>query len=385
MQFYRDTWVEVNLDHIKENYVNIQDHLQGGTKVMAIVKANGYGHGAHQVAKHVVESGVDYLGVALLDEAIALRSYGIEVPILVLGWVAPEYASKAARYGITLTVFQNEWLQALEETSQPLTLHLKFDTGMNRLGINDENEAKLIINTIKQNPSLKLEGAFSHFATADELDSELVNQQMIRFSNYLSLMKKEGITPEIVHFGNSAGAIRFPEYEQQYVRVGISLYGLSPSEEMKEVLPFSLKQAFSLHSRLTHVKQIGPGDTVSYGATYEASEKEWIGTVPIGYADGWPRRYAEKGHVLVDGHYCKIVGRICMDQLLIRLPYKVDVGTKATLVGEQKGHEITVDDIAMQNDTINYEIPCLISSRVPRIYKKNNVIIETMNQILNNS
>ncbi|WP_349409228.1 alanine racemase [Pseudalkalibacillus sp. SCS-8] len=385
MQYFRDTWVEVDLDHIVDNYLQIQNHLTGGTKVMAIVKADGYGHGAYQVAKELVDNGVDYLGVALLDEAIALRRNGIEVPILVLGWVSPEYASIAVRYGITLTVFQKEWLQALGNLEQPLAIHIKFDTGMGRLGINDPNEAKLIINHIKQNESLKLEGAFSHFATADELDSELVTKQMNRFSHYLALLEEEGIKPDVIHFGNSAGAIRFPDYDQHYVRVGISMYGLAPSEEMKQVLPFPLKQAFSLHSKLSHVKQIQPGDTVSYGATYRTTEKEWIGTVPIGYADGWIRRYAEKGSVLVDGRFAKIVGRICMDQLLIKLPYQVDIGTKVTLLGRQDNQEITIDEVAMQNDTINYEIPCLISSRVPRIYKKNDAIIETMNQILNKS
>ncbi|MCF6139354.1 alanine racemase [Pseudalkalibacillus berkeleyi] len=384
MHYFRDTWIEVNLDDISENYLKIQHHQRDGTKVMAIVKADGYGHGAYQVANHLIESGVDYLGVALLDEAIALRQSGIEVPILVLGWVAPEHAPIASKNGISLTIFQNEWLQQVALQENPLNLHVKFDTGMGRLGINDENEAKLIINKIKENPSLKLEGAFSHFATADELDSELVQLQKNRFSNYLSLINAEGLSVEMVHFGNSAGAIRFPDDEQHYVRVGISLYGLSPSEEMKSVIPFSLKQAFSLHSKLTHVKQISPGDTISYGATYQADETEWVGTVPIGYADGWIRRYAEKGHILVQGHRCKIVGRICMDQLIVKLPFQVDVGTQVTLVGKQADDEITIDEIAQQNDTINYEVPCLISSRVPRVYKKNNQIIETVNQILNN-
>ncbi len=385
MQFYRPTWAEINLDHIIENYLHIQNHLQGGTKVMAIVKANGYGHGAVQVATSLIDNGVDHLGVALLDEAIALRRAGIEAPIHVLGWTDPEYASIAAQYNVSLTVFQSEWLQSLGGMEDELKLHIKFDTGMGRLGINDENEARIIINQIKQNQSLKLEGVFSHFATADELDSELVDRQMDRFSEYLSLLEGEGGSPGLIHFGNSAGAIRFPKYRQHYVRVGISLYGLSPSEEIKSILSFPLKQAFTLHSRLTHVKKIRPGDTLSYGATYRAEKEEWVGTVPIGYADGWFRRYAEKGSVLVNGQPAKIVGRICMDQLMVKLPYKVAVGTEVILLGHQGSEAITIDDVANQNGTINYEIPCAISSRVPRIYKKNNKIIETMNQTLNNS
>ncbi|WP_261134152.1 alanine racemase [Bacillus sp. Marseille-Q3570] len=385
MQFYRPTWAEINLDHIIDNYLHIQNHLKGGTKVMAIVKADGYGHGAVQVARNLVENGVDHIGVALLDEAIALREAGIEIPIHVLGWVDPEYASIAARYDVSVTVFQSEWVGKLGDFNHQLKVHIKFDTGMGRLGINDENEAKLIINKIQQNPSLKLEGVFSHFATADELDSELVHRQIDRFSRYLSLMEDEDVRPEVIHFGNSAGAIRFPEYKQHYVRVGISLYGLSPSEEIKSVLPFPLKQAFSLYSKLTHVKRIKPGDTLSYGATYRAEKEEWIGTVPIGYADGWFRRYAEKGSVLINGQKAKIVGRICMDQLMVKLPCKVDVGTEVVLLGDQGSNSITIDDVARQNGTINYEIPCAISARVPRIYKKNNKIIETMNQTLNNS
>ncbi|WLD93663.1 alanine racemase [Alkalihalobacillus sp. AL-G] len=384
MHFYRDTWAEINLDHIRQNYLQIQGHLSEGTKLMGVVKANGYGHGAVQVAKVLIESGIDYLAVAVLDEALELRNSGIKTPILVMGFVAPQYAKLAAKHRISLTVFQEEWIDAVDQSlDQTLYVHLKIDTGMGRLGINGEKEAKILINKIQKNTRLKLEGAFTHFATADELDSKLVNLQRDRFSKFLSILKAEGVSPEVIHMGNSAGAIQFPDLEQNYVRVGISLYGLSPSEEIRSILPFTLLPALSLHSNLSHVKKIKPGDTISYGATYRAEKEEWIGTIPIGYADGWLRKYAEKGEVLIEGQRAKIVGRICMDQFMVRMPHYVKPGTKITLIGSQNDGVITVDEIARQNGTINYEIPCLISSRVPRCFMKNAKIVETMNEILN--
>ncbi|WP_257351828.1 alanine racemase [Pseudalkalibacillus decolorationis] len=384
MCFYRDTWAEINLDYIKQNYLHIKNHLSKGTKVMGVVKANGYGHGAVQVAKALIDSGIDYLAVAILDEAIALRRAGIDTPILVLGWVGPQYAQLAAENHISLTVFNADWIDSIERTlDRSLNVHLKFDTGMNRLGIIEEKEASIIIKKVQQNPRLKLEGAFTHFATADELDSKLINLQQDRFTKFLAMLKEKNAYPEIIHMSNSAGAIQFPNLGQHYVRAGISLYGLSPSEEIQSILPFNLLQAFSLHSKLSNVKKVKPGATISYGATYQAEEEEWIGTIPVGYADGWLRRYAEKGEVLIEGKRAKIVGRICMDQFMVRLPHYVRTGTMVTLIGYQHEGAITVSEIAGNNGTINYEIPCLISSRVPRRFVQDDKIIETTNDILN--
>ncbi|TLS34906.1 alanine racemase [Pseudalkalibacillus caeni] len=383
--FYRDTWAEIDLDAIEENIAAFKKHLPQETGIMAVVKANAYGHGSFEVAKQAIAAGASYLAVALLDEAIALREKGITHPILVLGWVRPEYAGLAAKLDVTLTVFQEEWIQKAASLidTKPLKLHLKMDTGMGRIGIKAEKEAKLILSALFDNKDkFVLEGVFTHFATADEPGNSFVEEQNKTFGAMLGWLKEEGAVPPIIHTSNSAATARFPERARSIARVGISMYGLAPSEELAGNFPFPLKPAFSLHSRLVHVKQMSEGEPVSYGSTYKTSEGEWIGTIPVGYADGWIRKIGSEGHVLVNGGKAPIVGRICMDQFMVRLPRQLEVGTKVTLIGRQRDSCISVDDIARQLETINYEIPCMISSRVPRIFMKKDKKVGVMNTIL---
>ncbi len=384
--FYRDTWAEINLDKISRNIKSFKNHLPD-QKIMAVVKANGYGHGACQTAVTALESGAELLAVALLDEALALRKQGISAPILVMNRIRPEYVSLAAENEISITVFQKSWLdeasEFLKETDKVLNIHLKLDTGMGRVGITEEEELHDISLLIQDSSACEIEGVFTHFATADEWESELFDIQRKRFINQLDLLKTWGITPKYVHSANSAAALRKVEGPFNLVRLGISMYGLSPSLEMKEKLPFILEEAFSLHSQLIHVKKLMPGDTVSYGATYTATEEEWVGTLPIGYADGWQRRLSPGADVLIRGERAPIIGRICMDQCMVRLPYEMDIGEKATLIGNQSDETIEMDEIASLAKTINYEIPCLISSRVPRVFVKKGRISENMNVILN--
>lgn len=379
--FYRDTWVEVDLDAIRENILAFTNYLHGETKIMAVVKANGYGHGAYEVAQTVLAAGVDYLAVALLDEAIALRKQGITAPILVFGWVHPSEAEQAVIHNITLTVFQEEWLREIERLRiGPLSLHLKVDTGMSRLGVKCKQEAEAIIDLIQKEKLFFLEGLYTHFATADHLEGDLFDIQQRRFREWVQWLTEKGESPPIIHMSNSAAASRIPDKSYHYIRLGISMYGLRPSNEVAP--PFPLHEAFSLHSRLIHVKELYPGETVSYGATYTVKEREWIGTIPIGYADGWARRLAKTAVVLVDGERVPIVGRICMDQCMVRLRKKAKVGTKVTLIGTEQTETITVDDIAMQLDTINYEVPSMISERVPRLYVRDDEIIKVSNPVL---
>lgn len=368
--FYRDTWVEVDLNCIYENVQNMKKHLPADVAIIAVVKANAYGHGAYQVAKTALKAGASCLAVALLDEALELRKQGIDAPILILGWVRPEDVQIAAEHNITLTVFQLDWLVKAKEflkEDQSVTFHLKVDTGMGRIGVREQSEADEIIDFILEHPEFKMTGVFTHFATADELDVTYFQMQYTRFLTSLHWLKDRQINVETVHCANSATGLRFPDKVFNAVRLGISMYGLTPSLEIKDVLPFPLKEAFSLKSKLVHVKQIGPGERVSYGGTYKSNENEWIGTVPIGYADGWIRKL-KSAEVLVNGERCPIVGRICMDQMMIRLEKEVPVGTEVTLIGRQLHGEISIDEIAKLLDTINYEIPCMISPRVPRTY-----------------
>jgi alanine racemase len=384
--FYRDTWAEINLDKISRNVKSFKKHLPD-QKIMAVVKANGYGHGAYQTAVEALASGAELLAVAILDEALALRKQGISEPILVMNRIRPEYVSLAAENEISVTVFQKEWLgeaaDFLKETEKSLKVHLKLDTGMGRVGITEATELYDISLLINNSSKCEIEGVFTHFATADEWESPLFEEQRKRFIKQIDLLEKWGITPKYFHSANSAAALRKVEGPFNLVRLGISMYGLSPSAEMKEKLPFPLEEAFSLHSQLVHIKKLSPGDTVSYGATYAAKEEEWVGTLPIGYADGWQRRLSPGAEVLIRGERVPIIGRICMDQCMVRLPYKMEVGEKATLIGTQNDQTIEMDEIASLANTINYEIPCLISSRVPRVFVKKGRISENMNVILN--
>ncbi|MCY8044740.1 alanine racemase [Bacillus haynesii] len=380
--FYRKTWAEIDLTALKENVRNMKRHIGEHVHLMAVVKANAYGHGDAQVAKAALAEGASILAVALLDEALSLRAQGIEEPILVLGAVPPEYTSIAAEKRIIVTGYSVGWLKDvlgfLDETEAPLEYHLKIDTGMGRLGCKSEEEIKEMMEMTEASDKLNCTGVFTHFATADEKDTDYFDMQLDRFKELISSLPLDRL---MVHSSNSAAGLRFREQLFNAVRFGIGMYGLAPSTEIKDELPFRLREVFSLHTELTHVKKIKKGESVSYGATYTAERDEWIGTVPVGYADGWLRRLAGT-EVLIDGKRQKIAGRICMDQFMISLAEEYPVGTKVTLIGKQQDEWISVDEIAQNLQTINYEITCMISSRVPRMFLENGSIMEIRNPIL---
>lgn len=380
-QFFRDTWAEINLDHLSENVKNIRDHIPGDVKVFAVVKANAYGHGDVQTAFTALSAGAHGLAVAFLDEAISLRRAGVTAPILVLGATRPKDVKIAADLDISLTTFRQEWLVEAENQlseGDRLNLHIKCDTGMGRIGVRSTEELKGIEKYVQAHSQFKLEGIFTHFATADELNDDYLDRQLARFEYMLNQLES---LPAYIHSSNSAATLRKTNTLFNAVRVGIAMYGLTPSQEMKPELPFPLKEVFSLHSRLIHTKELSAGEKVSYGATYETGESEWIGTIPIGYADGWLRKLQGQD-VIVNGKRVPIVGRICMDQCMIRLPGFLDMGTRVTLIGKQDEEAITMDEIADKLDTINYEIPCTISTRVPRIYMRNGEATEVSNKLL---
>jgi alanine racemase len=379
--FYRDTWAEVDLDSIGSNVREVRKLLPEEVDIIAVVKANAYGHGDIQTADAAIQAGATMLAVAFLDEALSLRRKGISVPILVLGASRAEDVNVAAEDNIVLTVFQEEWLEKAAKSLHPegkLSLHIKVDSGMGRIGVRSSAELESMEARISQDPRLRLEGLFTHFATADELDDEYVKTQLARFKEMISVLRS---VPPCIHSSNSAAALRYPGAYFNAVRLGIAMYGLAPSLEIKPSLPIELSEAFSLHSRLTQVKKLKKGEKVSYGATYEAGADEWIGTIPIGYADGWIRRLQGQ-EVLINGMRTPIVGRICMDQCMVRLPEEVPVGSVVTLIGKQQKERISIDEIAARLETINYEVPCLISSRVPRLYRKNGEIVALNNPIL---
>ena len=380
--FYRDTWVEIDLDAIAFNISELRKRLHPKNKLIAVVKANGYGHGALQIAKTALESGANALAVAFLDEAISLRQSGVTAPILVLGASRPRDIEMAIKYKVTLTVFYMDWLEEAVRylpNKETLTIHLKLDTGMGRIGLRKEQEVQQAEELLAKYPNIVVEGVFTHFATADEKDSSYFAQQVNRFKELLASFSR---LPEIIHCSNSATSLMHPDLQYNAVRLGISMYGLTPSLEIEPDLPYRLQEAFSLHTKLVQVKKLNKGDKVSYGATYEAENEQWIGTLPIGYADGWLRKLQWQ-EVLVNGMRVPIVGRVCMDQCMIRLPSYLKPGTDVTLIGKQKDEAISVNEIAAKLETINYEVTCIIATRVPRVYIKNGSIQHTVNPLIN--
>ncbi|MGM0165309.1 alanine racemase [Enterococcus sp. AZ135] len=371
--YHRPTRAIIHRKSLRENIKNEIDRLPEGFELFAVVKADGYGHGAIATAQMALSVGATGFCVATLDEAIELREAGITEPILVLSVVFPSYLSLVVDYDLSFTVATKEWLieaqevlKDLEETTAPIKIHIKADTGMGRIGFLTSKEVKEAAEIIEASPNMIWEGLFTHFATADEKDTSYWHKQADRFNEVIDALDH---LPRYVHSSNSATALwHDKEMPGNMIRYGVGMYGLNPSgHELPETYP--LKPVMELVSELIQVKELASGEGVGYGKTYDTPEKEWIGTIPIGYADGWLRKM-QGFSLLVDGEFCEIIGRVCMDQLMIRLPRKFKVGTKVTLIGRNNGQEITMQDVADHLGTIHYEVCCMLSERVPRIYQE---------------
>lgn len=359
---HRPTKAKVNLSAISSNIDTIKKHIPKQTQTFAVVKADAYGHGAVAVSHHI-ESQVDYFCVSNLDEGLELRQAGIRNPILILGVLMPEELSLAIAHQITVTAASLEWTKlALAHDLTGLKVHIKLDTGMGRIGFRQVADSQEALDLLEK-AGAEVEGIFTHFATADETDDRQFQEQLQGFKDHLAQLKQ---VPELVHASNSATSLWHHEGIFNAVRLGIAIYGLNPSGCVLE-LPYELKPALSLSSQVVHIKELQAKSPVGYGATYETSQAEIIATVPIGYADGWTRD-TQDFYVLVDGQACPIVGRVSMDQMTIRLPKMYPLGTEVTLIGRNKEAEITTTDVAQHRQTINYEVLCLLSQRVPRIY-----------------
>lgn len=368
--WHRPTKLVIDTQAIKENVYNEVKRMPQGTELFAVVKANGYGHGAVQTAKAAIQGGATGFCVAILDEAIELREAGITEPILILSVVDVSYIDLLLKYDLSVTVATQEWLeQAIAqmkyiERQTPLKIHIKVDTGMGRIGFTTPMAVKQIVELVQSTKSLFWEGLFTHFATADEKETNYFEKQAQRFKEVLAVLFE---LPKYVHVSNSATALWHPDNVGNMIRFGIAMYGLNPSGQvLPEVYP--LKPALSLVSELIQVKELSAGEGIGYGNTYTTAKNEWIGTVPIGYADGW-LRHLQGFSVLVNGKKCEIIGRICMDQCMIRLPEQMTTGTRVTLIGHDHGENITMQMVAEQLETIHYEVACTFSERMPREYK----------------
>ena len=363
---HRPTKALIDLEAICQNIESVQANIPQGKQTFAVVKANAYGHGSKQVAQAISHL-VDGFCVSNIDEALELREAGIDKTILILGVIMPEEVEIAREHHLTLTVASQEWLDmALAQgiSLADLDVHLKVDSGMGRIGVRSLDEAEHLLADLKK-AGAHVAGIFTHFATADEADDTKFNQQLAFFTDLITHLSE---TPALVHASNSATSLWHSETIFNMVRLGIVMYGLNPSGT-ELALPYPIKPALSLESSLVHVKQISAGDSVGYGSTYVAQGDEYIATVPIGYADGWTRDL-QGFYVLVNGEWCEIVGRVSMDQITIRLPEKLPIGTKVTLIGQDGDQVITATDLAQKRGTINYEVLCLLSDRVPRVYSK---------------
>ena len=371
MSTYRPTRVEIDLGAVRHNVALLRE-LVAPAAVLAVVKADAYGHGAVPVARVAVDAGATHLGVALVEEGVALRDAGIEVPILVLSEPAPEAAPEVVARGLTPVVYTDLGIEALakavaESGAAPLGVHIKVDTGMHRVGVPGAAAAGFA-GRVAEHRELVVAGVCTHFAVADEPERGDTAQQLARFAAARAELAAAGFDPRPVHAANSAAAIGFRESRFDLVRVGIAVYGIPPAPGIGEDL--GLVPALALRSRVGHVKRLRAGDRVSYGLRYELPSDATIATVPIGYADGVPRNLAATGaEVLVRGRRCPIAGTVTMDQLMVDVgELAVEVGDVVTLLGHDGTDSVTAAEWADRLGTIGYEIVCGIGPRVPREY-----------------
>ncbi len=373
MQLPARVYAEINLDAICQNIQNAMDKVGPDTKIMAIIKTDAYGHGAIPVAKALAEIGTYAFGVATVKEAVQLRKAGIQNPILILGYVFPEDYPLLIEHDIMHAVFQYETAKALSEAAQYLgktvKIHIKLDTGMGRIGMQPTEESLREIREIAALPNLEINGIFTHFACADEADKTSCNRQKQKYLQFVKVLDECGVNIPVKHMCNSAGIIEFEDNFLNMARSGIMTYGLYPSEEVNKA-NLALTPAMQIKSHVAFVKTVGAGFTVSYGSTYTTSKETVIATVPVGYGDGYPRALSNKGHVLIHGQYAKILGRVCMDQFMVDVTEIPNVrqGDEVTLVGTDGNKRISVEEVAEQAYSFNYEFCCGINKRVPRVY-----------------
>jgi len=354
---YRKTHVEINLLNLYFNYKSVEKRLNG-KKIIPVVKANAYGHGVIDVVNYLVNNDIDHFAVSTLEEAIELRRVFNDIDILVMGVIQKEYFSIASKENITLTISNFDQINGLENYEFPLKIHLKIDTGMNRLGFKSNDSIIKAFETLKNNENIVLEGLYSHLATADN-NKKYYDKQLMRFQEVFTFLDYPF---EMVHISNSSSAIKYESSIDftTHVRLGISLYGLTLDEETT-----FLRNTYKLITHIVEFKHLKPGEKVGYGATYTATEKEIIGVLPIGYADGFIRQN-QGGFVEINENRYQIVGRICMDQMFIKVDEKITKKDEVIIFGGI----ISIDEVANRLNTINYEIICQVTYRVPKIYIK---------------
>ena len=390
--FLKRAWAQIDLNALQYNYNVVKSMINPKSKIMCVVKADAYGHGAKRLSKEFSKLGADWFAVSNLEEAMQIRKAGVNKPILILGYTPVNMVQVLSDNNISQAAISEDYAKKLslraEKINKKIKVHIKLDTGMNRIGILDQNDiqrknAVKSIENILNMSGLIVEGLFTHFAVADEgIDGEdYTRMQYDNFKCVISDLKEKGIKIPLCHCCNSAAIIDYPDMDMNMVRPGIILYGLLPSNKLKSKL--RLKPVMQLKSTVSLVKEIDAGVKISYGGNFISDKKMKIATVPIGYADGYPRYMSGKGEMIVKGKRAKIVGRICMDQLMLDVTDidGVNQGDIVTVLGGEKESRISANDIADINNTINYEIICLVGKRVPRIYYKDGKFVGQLNYI----
>lgn len=392
IDFLKRTWAQIDLDAVADNYRAIAASLSAGCRVMAIVKADAYGHGAGYVSRTLRAAGATWFGVSNLEEALQLRRAGIADSILILGYTPPEEARRLAEYRITQTVCGREYGEQLSAAAMRagvrVRVHVKIDTGMSRIGFvcqekNQLSAAVPEIEAICRLPGIEAEGAFTHFASADEEDDGgFTRRQFSLFQEALSLLEQRGVTFALRHCCNSAATLRYPEMHLDMVRPGLILYGLFPAPWMQGTLP--LRPAMELKTAVSLVKTVPAGAVVSYGRTVSTERDTTLATVPIGYADGYPRSLSNRAAMLVHGRRATVTGRVCMDQCMLDVSDIPDVreGDVVTVFGKEGGECLPVEEFAALAGTIHYESICLIGKRVPRIFQSGGRRVGQLNYIV---
>ena len=384
MKHYDRAWAEIDLDALLFNIESIQEKIAKDTKMIAVIKTDGYGHGAKQIAQ-VLEEEQQVWGyaVATAEEAFILRDSKIQKPILALGYTFPYSYERFIKEDIRSTVFTLDTAKELSDIAvknkKNCKIHIKIDTGMTRIGINPDAEGLALIRQICALPSLEIEGIFTHFATADESDKTKTYHQMQLFQEFAEQVEQE-IQQKIPmkHCSNSAGIVELPEANMDAVRAGIILYGLWPSDIVQANNRIQLKPMFTLKSRVVYVKTVPKGQEISYGGTYTTMRETKVATICIGYGDGYPRSLSNVGVVLLQGQRVPILGRVCMDQFMVDvtdLDLPVCVGDIVTLIGKDDRECITMEELGKLSGRFNYELVCDIGKRIPRIYKQKDTII----------
>lgn len=383
LESYQRVWAEVDLDAIWENMVHMKENIAENTKILAVIKTDGYGHGGVPIAKMLEQ--LDFMfgyAAATYEEAHVLREAGVKKPILILGYTFPYCYEELIREEIRPAVYRRDTVEELAaaaaKVGKKAKVHIKVDTGMGRIGITPDEEGLEFVRFLIEHPELEVEGIFTHFAKSDETDKTSANHQLELFQNFIDKIQTElGITIPVKHCSNSAAILEMPQANMDMVRAGITTYGLYPSEEVsKDIVP--LRAAMSLYSHIVYCKMIHAGQSVSYGGLFTAQKDTRVATIPVGYGDGYPRSLSGRGYVLIHGKKAPILGRVCMDQFMVdisEIPEAMD-GDKVTLLGMDGTERITAEELGELSGRFNYEFVCDLGKRIPRVYIQHGEITE---------